>query len=105
MAIGLLILISTGKENLYLSYNPEITFFKIAYKRYTNFSTEIIPQYFKNTPDFGRRVSVTISKNADLLSQTYLYVKLPGFPLETHSSLPPSIKKIAWIKKNRYRNY
>lgn len=99
MAIGLLILISTGKENLYLSYNPEITFFKIAYKRYTNFSTEIIPQYFKNTPDFGRRVSVTVSKNADLLGQTYLYVKLPGIALETHSTLPSGVKKFAWIKK------
>ena len=29
MAIGLLILVLTGKENLYLSYNPEITFLKL----------------------------------------------------------------------------
>lgn len=99
MAIGLLILVSTGKENLYLSYNPEITFFKIAYKRHTNFSTEVVPQYFKNIPNFGKRVSVNISKNADLLGQIHLYVKLPNIIPQTHTYLPENIKKISWIKK------
>ena len=99
MPIGLLILVSTGKENLYLSHNPEITFFKIAYKRHTNFSTEIVPQYFKNIPNFGRRVSVNISKNADLLGQIHLYVKLPNIIPQTHKYLPENIKKISWIKK------
>ena len=54
MGLGLLILVSVGKENIYLSAQPEITFFKIAYKRHTNYSTEPTPQYFKTTPDFGR---------------------------------------------------
>ena len=66
MGIGLLLLVSVGKENIYLSSQPEITFFKVAYKRYTNFSIETIAQYFKSTSDFGRRVTVNLSKNADL---------------------------------------
>lgn len=102
MAIGLLILVSTGIENLYFSYNPEITFFKIAYKRHTNFSTEVVPQYFKNIPNFGKRVSVNISKNADLLGQIHLYIKLPNISPQTHSYLPENIKKISWIKKIGY---
>jgi hypothetical protein len=77
MGLGLLILTTVGKENIYISTNPEITYFKIVYKRYTNFSIEAIPQFFKTTPDFGRKCSVIISKNADLLGMTYLYVELP----------------------------
>ena len=46
MALGLLLLVSVGKENIYLSSEPEITFFKITHKRHTNFSIETIAQYF-----------------------------------------------------------
>lgn len=99
MGLGLLLLVSIGKENLYLSAQAEITFFKIAYKRHTNFSIEPTPQYFKTTPDFGRRCTVNISKNADLLEKSYLYVELPTVPLESHSILPREIKKFAWNNK------
>ena len=99
MTLGLLILVSVGKENIYLSTEPEITFFKIAYKRYTNFSIETVAQYFKTTPDFGRRVTVNISKNADLLSTCYLYVSLPDIINSNPSTLPSNIKKFAWNSK------
>jgi len=99
MGIGLLLLVSVGKENIYLSTEPQITFFKIAYKRYTNFSIETVAQYFKTPPDFGRRVTVNISKNADLLGQTYLFVQLPDIITSTHSILPNGIKQFAWNKK------
>ena len=99
MGIGLLLLVSVGKENIYLSSQPEITFFKMAYKRYTNFSIESIAQYFKSSPDFGRRVTVNLSKNADLLGQIHLYVELPDIIKENHSTLPTGIKNFAWIKK------
>jgi hypothetical protein len=99
MGLGLLILVSVGKENIYLSTQPEITFFKVAYKRYTNFSIETVAQYFMNTPDFGRRVTVNISKNSDLLGQIYIYVTLPDIITSTSINLPPNIKKFAWVKK------
>jgi len=99
MSIGLLSLVSVGKENIYLSIQPEITFFKIAYKRYSNFSIETVPQYFKTIPDFGRRVTVNISKNADLLGMCYIYVSLPDIIQSNHSILPLGIKKFSWVKK------
>lgn len=99
MGLGLLTLVSVGKENIYLSTQPEITFFKVAYKRYTNFSTETVAQYFKNTPDFGRRVTVNISKNADLLGQIYIFVNLPDIITSNSTLLPENIKKFAWVKK------
>jgi hypothetical protein len=95
MGLGLLILVSVGKENLYLSAQPEITFFKIAYRRHTNFSIEPVPQYFKTTPDFGRRCTVNISKNSDLMGTTYLYVELPSIQLEQFTNY----KKFAWVNK------
>ena len=73
MGGGLIQLVSYGIENIYLSGDPEITFYKIIYRRHTNFSTEPIAQYFKNLPDFNRRVTCTISKNGDLISDMYLY--------------------------------
>ena len=89
-------LAAVGKENIYLSAQPEITFFKIAYKRYTNYSIEPTPQYFKSPADFGRRCTVNISKNADLLSTTYLYVELPSIQQEQYTTVS---KSFAWVKK------
>jgi hypothetical protein len=96
MGIGLLTLTSVGKENLFLSAEPEITFFKIAYKRYTNYSIEQTPQYFKTTPDFGRKCSVNIGKNADLMGMTYIYVELPYIQMENFNN---NNKKFSWVQK------
>ena len=99
MGIGLLILVQVGKQNLYLSTQPEITFFKIAYKRYTNFSIEPTPQYFKTTPDFGRKCTVNIGRNADLVSMSYLYIILPNIMMENYTSNSSNIKSFAWVEK------
>lgn len=99
MTLGELILVSVGKENIYLSVSPDITYFKIAYKRHTNYSIEPIPQYFKSTPNFGRRCTVNINKNADLLGMTYLCVELPTIQPENFSSISSNIKKFAWVEK------
>jgi len=95
MGIGVLNLVNTGKENLYMSYNPEITFFKISYKRYSNYSIEQVPQFFKSRPDFGMRCTVDIGKNADLLGNMQLYIELPGIQLENISNY----KKFKWVDK------
>lgn len=97
MGLGLLLLVSVGKEDLYLTGQPEITYFKVVYKQYTNFSIETIPQFFKTDPDFSRKVTINISKNADLLNQIYLVIDLPSIPPSNHSKLPKGIKKFKWI--------
>ena len=99
MGIGLLNLTNIGKENIYLSAYPEITFFKITYKRYTNFSIEQIPQYFKTTPDFGRKCTVNIGKNADLMGMMYLYIELPTIQFENISNNNNNNIKFAWVEK------
>lgn len=99
MPIGELILVSIGKENIYLSLDPNITYFKIAYKRHTNYSIEPIPQYFKSTPNFGRRCTININKNADLLGMSYLCVELPTIQPENFISISNKIKTFAWVEK------
>jgi len=70
-------LVAYGAQDVYLTGNPQITFWKVTYRRYTNFSVESIEQTFNGQADFGRRVQCTISRNGDLCYRTYLQVTLP----------------------------
>ena len=62
---------------MFLTGTPEITFWKVSYRRHTNFAMESIEQTFSGQADFGRRVTCTISRNGDLAYRTYLQVTLP----------------------------
>ena len=77
MSGGLMQLVAYGAQDIYLTGNPQITFWKVAYKRHTNFSMESIEQTFNGSADFGRKVTCTISRNGDLISRVYLQVTLP----------------------------
>jgi len=65
-------LVAYGAQDIYLTGNPQITFFKVVYRRHTNFSMEAIQQTFDGTADFGNSVSCTISRNGDLIHRMYL---------------------------------
>jgi len=80
MAGGLMQLVAYGAQDIYLTGNPQITFFKVVYRRHTNFALESIEQTFNGTVDFGRKVSCTVSRNGDLIWKTYLQVTLPSLP-------------------------
>ena len=77
MGGGLMQLVAYGAQDVYLTGNPKITFWKVTYRRYTNFAIESIEQTFNGQADFGRRVQCTISRNGDLAYRTYLQVTLP----------------------------
>jgi hypothetical protein len=77
MAGGLMQLVAYGAQDVFLTGTPEITFWKVSYRRYTNFSMESIEQTFSGQADFGRRVTCTLSRNGDLAYKTYLQVTLP----------------------------
>ena len=70
-------LVAYGAQDIYLTGNPQITFWKVTYRRHTNFAMESIEQTFNGQADFGRRVTCTISRNGDLAYRTYLQVTLP----------------------------
>ena len=72
MGGGLMQLVAYGAQDIYLTGNPQITFFKVVYRRHTNFSMESIQQTFNGTANFGQDVSATISRNGDLVYRMYL---------------------------------
>jgi len=77
MGGGLMQLVAYGAQDIYLTGNPQITFWKVSYKRHTNFSMESIEQTFNGAADWGRKVTCTISRNGDLISRIYLQATLP----------------------------
>lgn len=74
---GLLQLVATGRQDIYLSGNPQMTFFKQVYVRYTNFSIETQRIPFDTAVDFNKLISLSIPRNGDLLSQLFLEIQLP----------------------------
>ena len=86
MGGGLMQLVAYGAQDVYLTGNPQITFWKVTYRRYTNFAMESIEQTFNGQADFGRRVTCTISRNGDLAYRTYLQITLP----EINQQMNPS---------------
>ena len=86
MGGGLMQLVAYGAQDIYLTGNPQITFFKVVYRRYTNFSMEAIEQTFNGTADFGKKVTCTISRNGDLIHTIFLQVTLPSVQSTDNSS-------------------
>lgn len=80
MGGGLMQLVAYGSQDVYLTGNPQITFFKVVYRRHTNFSIEPIQQVFNGLVNWGHSVSATISRNGDLLYRMYITVTLPSVP-------------------------
>jgi len=103
MTGGLIQLVAYGEQDLYITNNPQITFFKIVYRRHTNFSTEVIPQIFQHKPDFGKKVSCIITKSADLVGSIYLVTVLPRIPkfLDECGEVD-ELAKFAWVRKVGY---
>lgn len=78
MGGGLLQLVAYGAQDVYLTGNPQVTFFKVVYRRHTNFAIESIEQTFNGQAGFGRRVTTQISRNGDLIHRVYLQVTIPA---------------------------
>ena len=78
MGGGLMQLVAYGSQDVYLTGNPQITFFKVVYRRHTNFSIESIQQVFNGIASWGRSVTSTISRNGDLLFRMYITITLPS---------------------------
>ena len=72
MGGGLMQLVAMGAQDVYLTGNPQITFFKVVYRRHTNFSKECIAQQFTGAAAFGSSVSCTLARNGDLVQEIYL---------------------------------
>lgn len=93
---GFMQLVFYGAEDLYLTGNPSISFFRSVYRRHTQFGMEYIPLYFDPIPSFtatqDTTATVKIDRNADLLYDTYLVYDLPA--LFTNNQIP-----VGWVEE------
>ena len=76
MGGGLMQLVAYGAQDVYLTGNPQITFFKVVYRRHTNFACEAIEQTFNGTPAFGGKATVPITRNGDLVTKMWLHTTI-----------------------------
>jgi hypothetical protein len=74
MGGGLMQLVAYGAQDIYLTGNPQITFFKVVYRRHTNFSMETIEQTISGSSIASGSGTVTISRNGDLVYKVYVTV-------------------------------
>lgn len=96
-------LVAYGEENMYLNDDPQITFFKVIYRRYTNFSIETVQTNFIYQANFGKKISCELSKLGDLIHKMWLVIELPDIPILYDLSNTVDKKlKFAWARKIAY---
>lgn len=86
MTGGLIQLVANSTKNVFLTGNPQITFFKTLYKRYSNFSINIYEQNINGTPFFNNNINCLITKTGDLLKTIYFEIILPDLNIPTGST-------------------
>ena len=88
---GLLQLVAYGSQDVYITGQAQITFWRVVYRRHTNFAMESMEQSFTGNADFGRKVSCLVARNGDLIHKAYLEVQLPALTANTG-------KTVAWTR-------
>ena len=76
MGGGLMQLVAYGAQDIYLTGNPQITFFKVVFRRHTNFSMESIRQTWNGQSDTSGTCTAIISRNGDLVHKCYLQLSV-----------------------------
>lgn len=99
MGGGLMQLVAYGAQDVYLTGNPQITFFKVVYRRHTNFSMETVEHTLNGNPDFGRQSHVTILRNGDLATRIYLKIRLNSVRLDLSNSTSDERLSVAWVRR------
>ena len=72
MGGGLMQLVAYGAQDIYLTGNPQITFFKVVYRRHTNFAMESVEQTMNGSAAYGGKAVATVSRNGDLVGRMYV---------------------------------
>jgi hypothetical protein len=103
MGGGLLQLVAYGAQDAYITGNPHITFWKVLYKRHTNFAMEAMRVNFTGSPAYGQRSVVVVNRNADLMFRTYLEVTLPDTRAAANGSASGPNHNVMWTLGGRRR--
>lgn len=110
---GLLQIASFGSQDIFLTGNPEITYFKYVYRRYTNFSMETLEEFPDGIINFNEKINFTLSKNADLVYKSYLKIEIPKVDIVkvlnmndvNNAKTKYQTALTNWNNLNKYSNY
>ena len=91
-------LVAYGAQDIYLTGNPQITFFKVVYRRHTNFSMEAIEQTLSGQNNIGGTVTSTISRNGDLIHNMYVNAKFSQFGDEESGNPGTTLLKMVQLE-------
>lgn len=106
MAGGLINIVSQASNDLYLTGSPQITFFKLVYRRYTKFSTESVYLNFDNNIQFGRESELIPQRIGDLIHKTYLHITLPNISISKQDvGIDTSMIEFNYLDKSAISNY
>lgn len=131
MGSGFIQLLASGNENKLFNYNPNITFFKIYYRRHTNFfiNNMLIPgnmvnidinsstknQSNQNQSDQNKIMTSTditnkiinfnIPSNGDLLTKSYIHLKFEDYAFELFDSINEQYSTLNKSILNVYNSY
>jgi len=97
---GQLQIVAQGKQDVFLTGNPTITWFKFVYRRHTNFAVESQRMYFDGSPNFGQKLSCLIPRNGDLLGPIFLKLTLPQLYLNNNyvpGTNPPQLQPVSYV--------
>jgi hypothetical protein len=94
MGGGIISLVANGAQDVYLTGNPQITYFKVLYRRYTNFAMEVIEHAIDSARP-GGRYSIQIQRNGDLATKTAFRARFPA----VRSDSLGGAEKIAWVRR------
>jgi len=97
MTGGLIQLVSSGKQDGYLTFNPQITYFKKNYRRHTIFGIELIEVYPDQQPDYENKVSFLINNISDLIGKCYIEIEIPTLSFQESET-------VTNLKKNQLMN-
>lgn len=85
-------LVAYGAQDVYLTGNAQITFFKVVYRRHTNFATESLEQNVQGSANFGRKLTVEAQRAGDLITKMYARFEIPELNGINGS-------KVAWVQR------
>ena len=97
MTGGLLQLAAYGAQDIYLTGNPQITYFVGVYRRHTNFAIQSVPQYFTGNADFGQKVYCLVDRIGDLINQMFLRIKLPDISQYNYNDDAGNLVEYYWV--------
>lgn len=94
-------LLAYGAQDVYLTGNPQVTFFQAVYKRNTNFAMEFYKNQINDTASNGTTLRITVTRYGDLVGQMFFELPLNTSILRNYTS-NNSAPDLNWVAERAF---